>query len=243
MAAPVIILVRPQLGENIGMVARAMANFGLEKLRIVNPRDGWPNEDAVAASAGADMLLQFARIFSTVPEAIADLRHVFATTIRERGLVKPVVTADEASEMFAAWSDDDPAGILFGPERSGLDNDDVTLADTVLTIPVSPDFPSLNLAQAVGIIGYACFDRESEHAAKPGRLAKPSLHTPATKAELHLLYDHLEAELEKREYFNPPEKRPTAIQNLRNLLQRAEFSETDVRALRGIIASLSSPPK
>lgn len=240
MVSPAIILVRPQLGENIGMVARAMANFGLDDLRIVAPRDGWPNEDAVSAAAGADKLLGNARVTSSVEEAIADLRHLFASTVRERDMVKPVVDAEAAAVSIGGWTElNEPSGILFGAERSGLDNDDVSRADTILTIPVNTEFPSLNLAQSVGIIGYACFDKDQERHAKPGRKSSIDERVPATKGELAHLFEHLSDELDHADYFLPVDRRPSIERNLRNLLQNAGLSENDVRRLRGIIVALT----
>lgn len=240
MASPAIILVRPQLGENIGMVARAMANFSLDDLRIVSPRDGWPNEDAISAAAGAEYLLDKAKLTTSLAAAISDLRHLFATTNRGRDMAKPVVDAETAAERIGRWGRaGEPSGILFGPERSGLDNDDISHADTILTIHVNPQFPSLNLAQSVGIIGYACIDKEAGLEAKPGRRATVDERVPATKDELEHLYRHLEAELDQVDYFEPLERRPSVERNLRNLLQSARFSGNEVKRLRGIIAALT----
>ncbi|MFQ5347450.1 MAG: RNA methyltransferase [Rhodothalassiaceae bacterium] len=237
MTSPVIILVRPQLGENIGKAARAMLNFGLTELRLVAPRDGWPNPAAGPAASGADSVLDEARLFDDVAAAIADLGHVYAATVRPRGMAKPVVTPEEAvREMRAAGG---RSGILFGAERSGLDNDEVALADSILTIPVNPDFSSLNLAQAVIIAAYEWH--------KAGADMPPRRETrdgpPASKADYQGLYAQLEGALEARGYFRSAARKPVQIRSLRTLLQNARLTAQEIRTLRGVVKTLTRPPK
>jgi tRNA/rRNA methyltransferase len=238
---PVVILVDPQLGQNIGMVARAMLNCGLEELRLVRPRDGWPSSAAESAASGADAVLEKTRLFDTTAEAVADLSRVYAATARPRGRITPVVTPRQAAaELRAAAAQGTGAagtraGVLFGPERSGLVNDDVALADTVLSVPLNPAFASLNLAQAVFVVGYEWLIAGSEVAARELSLGATR---PATKAELIGLFERLEAALDARGFLYPLEKRPTMVRNLRNLFQRAELTEQEVRTLHGIVSLL-----
>jgi tRNA/rRNA methyltransferase len=235
---PAIILVRPQLGQNIGMAARAMANFGLTDLRLVAPREGWPNEWAIKAASGADWVLENARLFDTVTEAVADIHYLVATTARLREMLKPVVTAEAAGrEMRTKTAQELRCGIMFGPERSGLENDDVALAQAVLRIPVDPRFTSINLAQAVLLIGYEWF--KAADTTPPERL-DPGNSWPASSAELVGLFEHLERELDVAGFLFPPEKRPAMVRNLRNIFLRANLLEADVRALRGVVTSLST---
>jgi tRNA/rRNA methyltransferase len=235
--APCVILVQPQLGENIGMAARAMGNFALTDLRLVRPRDGWPSESAIAASAGADDVTRNAQVFETVEEAIADLHLVYASTARERDQLKPVVTPSEAaSRTRGAAGAGQKVGILFGPERAGLQSDHVALADAILMVPVNPTFASLNLAQAVLLIGYEWFKSGDD---APSERIEPGLAMPATKAELQGFYVHLESELDQSGFLRPPEKRPAMVRNLRNIWGRSQFFDQDVRTLRGIIKSLA----
>jgi len=229
MTNPAIILVKPQLGENIGKAARAMLNFGLDDLRLVAPRDGWPNEAAWPASAGADKVLEGAKIFKTTEAAIADLSRVYAATVRTRDMPKPVVDARSAGAAIRAGG---KAGILFGRESAGLSNDDIVLADAILTIPVNPDFSSLNIAVAVGIIAYECFGGE---VSLQGAAEEP----PATKGELVGLFEHLEGALEGAGYFHPPERKAVMVRTLRNLLQSANLNSQQIHTLRGVIKSLS----
>lgn len=235
--APAVILVAPQMGENIGAAARVMANFDLKELRLVAPRDGWPNEKADAMAAGAVDILRRAKLFDDVASATADLRRVFATTARPREMIKPVRSPREAAAEIAAAeiAAEGQSGILFGPERSGLNNDDVVLADTVISIPVGA-FTSLNLAQAVGVVAYECF------LATTSEEAPESAEMPATKADLQALFTHLENELDKRHFFFPEEKRPSMVRNLRNLLQRKGLLEAEVRILHGVIKALTRAP-
>lgn len=233
--APAIILVKPQLGENIGATARAMRNFGLTDLRLVAPRDGWPNPAAVPMAAGADAILESAKLARQTEDAVADLSLVFATTARARHMAKPAATPREAAaEMAERIGRGERCGILFGPEKAGLDNDDVALSNKILHIPASPEFSSLNLAQAVLIIGYEWFT-----AAVSDRLPSPDLPPPAPKEDLVRLFEHLEAELDAAGFLRPPEKRPAMVRNLRNLLQKGQFSEQDIRTLRGVIKALT----
>lgn len=235
---PVIILVEPQLGENIGAAARAMLNFGLRELRLVSPRDGWPNPDAVPMASGATDILDDAKVYGSLRDALADCQRVFATTARSRDMIKPVLTAREAG---AVMNEQDANGvkcaILFGPERSGLGNDHVSHADTLVRIPTNPAYSSINLAQSVLLIGYECFVSDN-----PDRIeAKDDERTrPATKDELFGLIEHLERELDLRGFFYPEAKKPAMVRNLRNLWQRADLREQDVKTLRGVVAALVS---
>ncbi len=231
--SPVIILVDPQLGENIGMVARAMLNCGFTELRLVRPRDGWPSDKAIAAASGADQVVDGARLFDTTEAAIADLTAVYATTARPRGMTKPVYAPDEAAPLMA----EDPAstGILFGGEAKGLKNDDIALADAIIMAPLNPQFSSLNLAQAVLLVAHEFYKLGLEPADDP--LEKKGTR-PATKEELLGFYEHLESALDGSGFLHVKEKRPTMVRNLRNLFGRARLTEQEVRTLRGIIASL-----
>lgn len=236
-ATPAIVLVRPQLGENIGMAARAMLNCGLSTLRLVAPRDGWPNERAQRAASGADIVLEKAEVFDTVGEAVADLERVVATTARNRELVQRIVTPRQAATEMHGWiGRGERVGILFGPERTGLENDDMVHADTALSIPLNPQFSSLNMAQAVLLVAYEWTaagdqtppERLSDHAARP-----------ATKEELQSLFDHLERALDQSGFLRNKEMRPSMVLNLRALLQRAEMTEQEARTFHGVIKFLS----
>ena len=234
--SPAIVLVAPQLGENIGMVARAMANFGLRELRLVAPRDGWPNDKARASASGADWVIDDARVFDTTAEAVADLGLVLATTARPREMAKPVLNPEAAATRLAARVDaGETAGILFGGERSGLDNDDVAQADAIITFPTAPEFASLNLAQSVLLLGYEWFRTRGEHGGRP-RAAPPPL---AAKADQQRLFEHLESELDAAGFLFPPEKRPVMVRNLRTIFQKAELTDQEVRSLRGVIRALA----
>lgn len=235
---PVIILVRPQLAENIGMCARAMANFGLSEMRLVAPRDGWPQKTrmkkgAISAAAGATSILEQARLFDDLPSAIADLHHVYATTARFRGQAKPVhAPAAAMSEAQGRITQGQSIGVMFGAERTGLDNDEVGLASALITFPVNPDFASLNLAQAVLLTGYEWF-RASRGDALP--FAMPELSPPAKQDTLHAFFSYFEAHLDRAGYFFPESKRPIMVRNLRNIFHRLGPSEQDIRSLRGAI--------
>ncbi|MBX9947361.1 MAG: RNA methyltransferase [Reyranella sp.] len=236
-AAPVIILVRPQLGENIGMAARAMLNCGLSALRLVAPRDGWPNPKAQRAASGADIVLDKAEVFDSVGAAVADLERVVATTARNRELTQRIVTARRAAVEVRGWvGQGGRVGILFGPERTGLENDDMVHADTALSIPLNPQFSSLNIAQAVLLVSYewamaadaAPAERLSDHAARP-----------ATKEELQNLFAHLERALDESGFLRNKAMRPAMVHNLRALLQRATMTEQEARTFHGVIKFLS----
>lgn len=234
---PAVILVAPQLGENIGTAARAMLNFGLTDLRLVRPRDGWPSSKARTAASGADAVIDGVDVFERTEDAVADLDFVLATTARARDMVKPVLTPAEAGRRLRAHiSAEGRAGLLFGPERTGLSNDDVTLADAIVTVPLNPAFSSLNLAQSVLLLGYEWFKAgdatDAEVAVFPGT-------RPATKQELLGLFEHLERELDASGFLLPPEKRPAMVRNIRNLFQRAGLTEQEVRTFRGIVAALT----
>jgi len=228
---PKIVLVRPQLGENIGKAARAMLNFGLTEMRIVAPRDGWPNESALPAASGAGSVIENARLFDTIAEAISDCSRVYATTVRKRGLNKPVLTPLETAEAIHGLPA--PSAILFGSERSGLDADDVALANTIVTVPVNAEFGSLNLAQAVILLAY-----EWSKGADLSIPTEKELPPPAPHAELDALIAHLETALESTGYFFPPDRTPTTKRNLRTMLTKPGWSSPDIQALRGIIGAL-----
>lgn len=233
---PAIILARPQLGENIGKTARAMANFGLDDLRIVRPRDGWPNPDAVPSAAGADHVLDQARMFDTVEDAIADCHHVYATTARRRDMFKPVVTPRTAgSEMGTCLGRGDRVGVLFGAEAAGLTNDEVTLAGKIIAIPCAPDFSSFNLAQAVLLVAYEWFLAEGEERHDLPAVADRA----AARSELVGFYAQIEEELDQSGFLRPPEKRPQMVRNIRNIFSRMNLSDQEVRTLRGIVKSLA----
>ncbi|HXV24636.1 MAG TPA: RNA methyltransferase [Alphaproteobacteria bacterium] len=233
---PVVILVSPQLGENIGAAARAMLNAGLTQLRLVRPRDGWPNAKAVAAAAGAEEVLADARLFDSTAEAVGDLTRVYATTARRREMIKPAVTARQAAlELRRAASRDERAGLMFGPERAGLTNEDLTLADTLVTVPLNPGFSSLNLAQAVLILAYEWFQAG---VTAPARQLVTNATRPGTKKELLNFFAHLEAALDDARYFKTVEKRPAMVRTIRNLFQRAELTEQEIRTLHGIVKEL-----
>lgn len=237
MKAPAFILVAPQLGENIGAVARVMGNFALFDLRLVAPRDGWPNPAADTMSAGAFETGVVARVFATVEEAIADCAVVLATTARPRGMEKPVmdvagaITRLAAPDLAAA-----SAGILFGAERAGLPNEAVALSDAILTLPVNPGFASLNLAQAAGVVAHAI--GAARLGGPPPRFAE-TLDAPATREELLGMMEHFEAELDRAGFFHPEVKRPVMVQNLRNAFTRAGWTAQEVRTFRGAIKALT----
>jgi tRNA/rRNA methyltransferase len=238
---PAIILVEPQLGENIGTAARAMLNCGLDDLRLVRPRDGWPSDRAINAASGADRVLDRARLYPDVPAAIADLRHVYAATARDRYMVKRELTPRRAAEEMRGFlAAEESCGILFGPERTGLVNDDIALADTVLMVPLNPAFSSLNLAQAVLIIGYEWFIARTK---PPAELMHTGHSRPANKAELLRFFDHFEEALVLSGFLRHPDKRPSMTRNLRNLFQRAHCTEQELRTLHGVITAFLGPRK
>lgn len=232
--APVIVLVRPQLGENIGKAARAMLNFGLTGLRLVAPRDGWPNPDAGPSAAGADIVLEQAEVFPSLAQAVADCAHVYATTVRKRGVTKPVVTPQEAASAIHAGPG--RSAIVFGPERSGLETEEVALARSILTVPINPEFASLNLAQAVILCAYEW----SKHQA----LAQPTaeeLLPPAPQDELDGMIAQMEGMLESAGYFYPPDRAAATKRTLRNLLTKPGWNHLEVRTLRGVLSALADP--
>jgi tRNA/rRNA methyltransferase len=234
---PAVILVEPQLGENIGMVARAMANFGLAELRQVNPRDGWPNERARAAASRADHVIDGTSVFADLKEAVADLNFLYATTARPRDNFKPVRGPVEAGRVLRArFAAGEKTGILFGRERFGLYNDEVGLADEIVTFPINPAFASLNIAQAVLLMSYewmkSGLENETDTAFSGPRME------PANKEALHSLFDYLETALQERGYFRPAEKKPKMVDNLRAVLTRPGFSDAELKVLRGIVSSL-----
>ena len=233
---PVIVLVRPQLGENIGKAARAMLNFGLSEMRLVTPRDGWPNPSAGPAASGADVVLEKAQVFESVADAVADCAHVYATTVRKRGVTKPVVTPEEAAREIAAAQG--RSAILFGPERSGLETADVALARAILTVPINPEFGSLNLAQAVILCAYEW--SRHEHLAQP---TQEDLLPPAPQDELEGLIGHLETMLEPKGYFLPEARADATRRTLRGVLTKPGWNHLEVRTLRGVLSSLQRGPK
>jgi tRNA/rRNA methyltransferase len=231
-AAPGIILVRPQLGENIGKAARAMLNFGLTELRLVAPRDGWPNPDAGPAAAGADIVLEQARVFGTLAEATADIQHIYATTVRKRGVTKPVVTPEvAATEIVAAPG---RSAILFGAERSGLETEEVAVARSIITVPINPEFGSLNLAQAVILCAYE-WSKHQALASPP----KVDLDPPAPQKELDGMIEQLFGLLEKRDFFFPPARTKATQLTLRNLLTKPGWNSLEVRTLRGVLSAFA----
>ncbi len=233
---PVIILCEPQLGENIGTAARAMANFGLWDLRLVNPRDGWPSERAANAAAKADHVIERVQIFETVEEAVADISLLFATTARKRDMFKPVIGPDEAAtKMVATIAKGQKAGLLFGRERWGLNNKEVALSDAIVTLPVEEAFASLNIAQAVLVLAYEW--RRAKNANEPLPFEE-TIGEPASKGEITGMFTHLENALDEAGFFTVAEKRPSMVTNIRNMLNRAKFNAQEVRTFRGVIAAL-----
>lgn len=232
-----VILNAPQLAQNIGAVARVMANFGLDELRLVHPRDGWPQERAWAAASGAEWPLNAARVCESVAEAVADLQLVYATTARPRELQLPVITPRQAAaELTRAAGEGQRTGLLFGGERAGLETQDIALCQAVVTIPIDPRFRSLNLAQAVAINAYEWRLTVAEDA--PPAMFRPGA-PPADGQALLGFYEHLERELDAAGFFHPPEKTPSMVQNLRSALGRARFTDQEVRTLRGVVTALS----
>jgi len=234
---PAVILVAPQLGENIGSVARAMLNCGLIDLRLVNPRDGWPNPAADAMASGAIVVLEQARVFTSVEEAIGDLHRVYATTARGRDMLKPIVTPRKAAQDIHQFSQSaQRSGILFGPERAGLNNEDLVYADALLMVPLHPGFSSLNLAQAVLLVAYEWFQGQD---APPSRQIDLEQNQPASRNMLKIFFDRLETSLEDNGYFRSPDLRPTIWRNIRNLFLRMEPSEQDIHTLHGVLTAIS----
>ena len=229
---PIIILVRPQLGQNIGKAARAMLNFGLTEMRLVAPRDGWPNPEAGPAASGADIVLENAKLFETTAEAIADCSLVYASTVRRRDLVMPVIGPEEMAQEIHATAA--RSAILFGPERSGLASEDVAVASRIVTVPINPDFGSLNLAQAVILLAYEW--------SRPSGLAQPTAkepEPPAPMAEMEGLIGQLNAALDDAGYFFPPDRVQATKTTLRTILIKPQWSSREIQALRGVIRALS----
>jgi tRNA/rRNA methyltransferase len=238
---PVIILVEPQLGENIGMAARAMGNFGLTQLRLVKPRDGWPSLTAQRAAAGADHILGHVELFETVEAAVADCSLLFATTARAHDQAKPVVAPDAAAqEITGEIAQGGTAGILFGRERYGLQNEEVALAGRIITFPVNPGFASLNLAQAVLLMGYEWF-KLATGGALP--YAMPERSERASNHQMQVFFDNLVSELDKVEFLRPPEKRDVMLVNLRNIFTRMEPSKQDMHTLHGVVMAIAEGRK
>ncbi len=238
---PIVILVEPQLGDNIGATARAMANFGLSTLRLVKPRDGWPNPRAWVAASGADRILDEARLFDSVEQAIGDCTYVLATTARAHDQAKPVIGPDEAARQMAPRvAAGETVGVLFGRERYGLENPEVGLADAIVTLPVNPAFASLNLAQAVLVIAYEWSTLVSG-GALPFRM--PVKSSPAPREQLLAFFATLERELERVEYFRPAEKRDTMLINLRNIFHRMQPTRQDIQTLHGVIMAIAEGRK
>src|SRR3954447_10894363 len=241
LAGPVVILVEPQLGENIGMAARAMGNFALTRLRIVNPRDGWPNISAQRAAAGADHILDRVELFDRVEQAVADCTLLFATTARAHDQAKPVVAPEVAAgEMAGQIATGGTVGILFGRERYGLQNEEVALADRIITFPVNPGFASLNLAQAVLLIGYEWFKLSTEGALP---FAMPERSERASQHQMQAFFDNLVRELDKVEFLRPAEKRETMLVNLRNIFTRMEPTRQDMHTLHGVVMAIAEGRK
>jgi tRNA/rRNA methyltransferase len=236
-SAPVVVLVRPQLGENVGAAARAMLNFGLTDLRLVRPQCGWPNVKALQAASGATEVLNRLQVFERVEDAASDLHRLYATTARARDLPKPVVTAARAArEARAVLAGGERVGMLFGPERTGLSNDDLIYADAVVSVPVNPEFFSLNLAQAVLLVAYEWFQSA---AAVPERQEGVPSGRPATKWELDQLLDHLLAELDAVNFFRTADRRVSMSRALKLIFARAELREPDVHLLRGVVKEIA----
>jgi tRNA/rRNA methyltransferase len=247
---PVFVLVRPQLVDNIGMVARAMANFGLENLRLVAPRDGWPNEKARIAASGANFIIDGAEAYPAFEPALAGLQWVAATTARQRDLAKAVLTPEQAvAEMRRRIAEGQRCGIVFGPERNGLETDEVANADAIVMAPVNPSFASLNLAQAALLVAYEWMKQSG--GGTLGRVTayeapiEPGLHTrgspPAAREDLVAFFEHIERELDASGFFTAPDKRPSVVQNLRSMFVRMGATEQEIRTLRGIVKALAHP--
>jgi tRNA/rRNA methyltransferase len=241
LAGPIVILVEPQLGENIGAAARVMANFGLARLRLIKPRDGWPNLHARRSASGADHVLEAAALYDTLKAAIADCTLVLATTARAHDQAKPVLGPHEAVAWLAPHvAAGENVAVLFGRERHGLENDEVALADRIVTFPVNPAFASLNLAQAVALIAYEWFKLASGGGLPFGM---PRKSEPAGKQQIEAFFANLERELDAIEYFRPLDKRATMVVNLRNIFARMAPTKQDIQTLHGIVAALTEGRK
>ena len=236
MSEPIIVLVRPQLGENIGKAARAMLNFGLTELRLVSPRDGWPNPSAGPAASGADVVLEQARVYETTQQAIADCETVYASTVRRRDLVLPVLGPEEMARRIAGSPG--RSAILFGPERSGLETDEVALANAIVTVPINPEFASLNLAQAVILLAYE-WSKTAELAQPPAKELEPR----APHGEVEGLIGQLEQLLDDKGYFHPPSRTEATRNTLRTIFTKTGWSSREVKAVRGVIRALAGPKR
>lgn len=214
-----------------------MLNFGLADMRLVNPRDGWPNPSAGPAASGADVVLERARVFGTVQEAVADCAHVYATTVRKRGLVMPVVTPEQAAREIRGLAE--PSAILFGAERAGLETEEVAVAGKIVTVPINPEFRSLNLAQAVILVAYEWSKHEALAVPTEGEAAEPR----ATQAQLEGLIRQLDEALEAKGYFHPPDRTPATRNTIRTILTKADWSNREVQAMRGIVRALAQPAR
>lgn len=235
---PAVILVNPQLGENIGAACRSMLNFGLTDLRLVAPRDGWPNPAAEPMAAGAITVLENARVFETTGEAVADLKFLLAATARRREMEIPVIGTNDVGPALKAYANEGiSTGILFGPEKAGLKNSDAVLADAILTYPVNPAFQSLNLAQAVNIFAYIW--ASAEDGGSPPDLFQKELSSVAEREDLVRMFEHLEGELQDSGFFYPLEKRALMAQNIRAPFTRAKLTVQEVQTMRGVIKALS----
>src|ERR1700726_2794228 len=241
LAVPLVLLVEPQLGENIGMAARAMGNFGLTRLRIVNPRDGWPNAPPGRAASGADHILDNVELFDTVEQAVADCTLLFATTARAHDQAKSVVAPEMAArEIAAGVKAGGTVGILFGRERYGLQNEEVALANRIITFPVNPGFASLNLAQPVLLIGYEWFKLATAGALP---FSMPERSEPASQHQMQAFFDNLVRELDKVEFLRPAEKRETMLVNLRNIFTRMDPTKQDMHTLHGVVMAIAEGRK
>ncbi len=235
---PAIILIGAQLGENIGKAVRAMYNFGLTDLRLVAPRDGWPNEAAYPSAAGADFILDKAQVFNTAAEAIADLQFIYATTARKRGMIKKIVTPEHCADLMrCAINNGQKGGILFGAERSGLVNDDISLCDAIVTVPLNPDFSSLNLAQAVILLSYEWYKSGD---ATTKEYVEMQDAVPASSQDMQRLIEHMESELTDAGYFRHEKRIPTLQRNIRNIFKRTNLTKEEVTTMRGIIKTLAT---
>jgi tRNA/rRNA methyltransferase len=235
MTAPAIILSRPQMGENIGAAARAMKNFGLADLRLIAPQCSWPNERAQVLASGAADIIERAKVFETAAQALADVQLVFATTARDRDVLRDILTPEAAaSRLRVASSEGLATAILFGGERAGLDNDEMSLAEAAITIPTA-EFPSLNLGQAVLLIGYEWLKSAD---ATPAKRRRKTTAQPASRADMVALFEHLERELDAAQFLYPPAKKETMVRNMRAMILRSQLSDQEVRTIRGMIVAL-----
>ena len=237
IGGPRIILIEPQLAENIGAAARAMLNCGLTDLALVKPRQEWPHPRAEAMASGATEVLDNAQLFDSVEDAIAGLNRVYAMTARPREMTVRVTTSRQAAgELRSAWRAGEAVGVLFGPERSGMTNEHIALADTLISVPLNPAYASLNLAQAVLVVGYEWFTAETDTPAE--QMVEPDTR-PATKSELMDFFARFETALDTGGFFRSPDMRPSMVRNLRVMLQRANFTEQEVRTLHGVVSCLT----